>query len=154
MSRKKTIDPALVESISKNIFCVMPLLRKRPLHMDVIQSKHDIPLSHVQVLSMLNEAGSMSVSEISQRLGIAKPNLTPLVDRLIENDYVDRIRDTRDRRIVNVVILENGRQKLHDIEDTISLQITEWTQALTVSDFRELAQSLDALKRILSQLQQ
>lgn len=154
MSRKKTIDPSLVESIARNIFSVMPLLRKRPLHMDVIQNEHGIPLSHVQVLSMLNESGSMSVSEISHRLGIAKPNITPLVDRLIENGYVDRIRDTNDRRIVNVVILPDGRQKLLSIEETICGQVSEWAQNLSAADFRELAESLESLKRILSRLQQ
>ena len=65
MSRKKVIDPTLVDGISKDLFCVTPLLRKKLLHMDVIQNECGIPLSHVQVLSMLDESGSMSVSEIS-----------------------------------------------------------------------------------------
>lgn len=153
MSRKKTIDPMLVESISRNIFSVMPLLRKRLLHMDAIQSEHGIPLSHVQVLSMLNESGSMSVSEISHRLGIAKPNITPLVDRLIESGFVDRIRDTQDRRVVNIVILEAGREKLGAIQKTIGAQVVEWGQDLSASDFKLLADSLESLKRVLSQMQ-
>ena len=62
MSRRKSLDPAVIESIAQNIFNVMPLLRKRLLHMDLIQSENGIPLSHVQVLSMLYESGSMSVS--------------------------------------------------------------------------------------------
>ena len=67
MRRKKAIAPAQLESISRNLFSVMPLLRKRLLHLDVLQTEHGIPLSHVQVLSMLQENGSMSVSEISQQ---------------------------------------------------------------------------------------
>lgn len=153
MSRKKTLDPVVIESISQNIFSVMPLLRKRLLHMDIIQSEHGIPLSHVQVLSMLNETGSISVSEISYRLGIAKPNITPLVDRLIEEHLVDRIRDTQDRRVVNVVILDSGREKLAAIRATIGDQVQEWAQNISAADFRELADSLASLTRILSQIQ-
>ncbi|MCL1964340.1 MAG: MarR family transcriptional regulator [Firmicutes bacterium] len=153
MSRKKALDPAAIESISQNIFSVMPLLRKRLLHMDVIQNEHGIPLSHVQVLSMLNETGSISVSEISHRLGIAKPNITPLVDRLIEEHLVDRIRDTQDRRVVNVVILDAGREKLSAIRATIGEQVQEWAQNISTADFRELADSLSSLTRILSQIQ-
>lgn len=152
MSRKKVIDPVMVDRISRNLFCVTPLLRKRLLHMNVIQNECGIPLSHVQVLSMLDECGSMSVSEISQRLGIAKPNITPLVDRLLENHYVDRIRDAQDRRVVNIVILDAGREKLHSIHETVSEQVCEWGQQLSASDFHKLAQSLDTLKRVLSQL--
>ena len=153
MSRRKSLDPAVIESIAQNIFNVMPLLRQRLLHMDVIQSEHGIPLSHVQVLSMLNETGSMSVSEISHRLGIAKPNITPLVDRLIEEKLVDRIRDTQDRRVVNVVILEAGREKLAAIRATIGEQVQEWAQNISAADFRELADALSSLTRILSNVQ-
>ncbi len=153
MSRKKALDPSIIENISQNIFNVMPLLRKRLLHMDVIQNEHGIPLSHVQVLSMLNESGSMSVSEISHRLGIAKPNITPLVDRLIEDQLVDRIRDTQDRRVVNVVILENGKQKLAAIRSTIGEQVQDWAQNISAADFRELSDALQSLTRILTQIQ-
>lgn len=153
MSRKKTVDPAVIESISQNIFMVLPLLRKRMLHMDAIHGEHGIPLSHVQVLSMLSETGSMSVSEISHRLGIAKPNITPLVDRLIEDKLVDRIRDTQDRRVVNVVILDAGQQKLDAIRAGIGEQVQEWAQNISAADFRELAESLQSLTRILSQIQ-
>lgn len=154
MSRKKTVDPAVIESISQNIFTVLPLLRKRLLHMDVVHGDHGIPLSHIQVLSMLDETGSMSVSEISQRLGIAKPNITPLVDRLIEDKYVDRIRDTQDRRVVNVIILDAGREKLSSIRANIGDQVQEWAQVLSTADFRELSDSLQSLTRILAQIQQ
>lgn len=153
MSRKKPLDPAVIESISQNIFNVMPLLRKRLLHMDIIQAQHGIPLSHVQVLSMLSETGSMSVSEISTRLGIAKPNITPLVDRLIEDALVDRIRDTNDRRVVNVIILDAGREKLAAIRGTIGDQVQDWGAGISSADFKELSDALSSLTRILSQIQ-
>lgn len=153
MSRKKNIDQATIDSISQNIFTVLPLLRKRLLHMDAIQGEHGIPLSHVQVLSMLSETGSMSVTEISQRLGIAKPNITPLVDRLIEEKLVDRIRDTQDRRVVNVVIMDAGREKLAAIRSSIGDQVQDWAQNVPAADFRELGESLASLTRILSQFQ-
>lgn len=153
MSRKKAVDTTVIESISQNIFTVLPLLRKRLLHMDVIHGEHGIPLSHIQVLTMLNETGSMSVSEISHRLGIAKPNITPLVDRLIEEKLVDRIRDTQDRRVVNVVILPAGQEKLNQIRKNIGEQVQEWAQHISAADFRELADALSSLTRILAEIQ-
>ena len=119
-------DEKTVEQIAANIFHVMPLLRKRLLRLDVVQAQHGIPLSHAQVLAMLSENKSMSVSEISRRLGIAKPNITPLVDRLIASDLVDRVRDTGDRRVVNVVIQPAGVQKLAAIQKSIANQVRPW----------------------------
>lgn len=151
MSKRKTVDPAILDSISQNIFCILPLLRKRLLHIDVIQNEHGIPFSHVQVLCMLEQTGSMSVSEISSRLGIAKPNITPLVDRLISSQYVDRVRDAQDRRVVNIIILEKGQQKLEAIQKTVGEQIWDWAQNISATDFRELSICLQSISRILSQ---
>jgi DNA-binding MarR family transcriptional regulator len=149
-SPNQNIDPELVDRVARNIFAALPLLRKRLLHMDTIQAEHGIPLSHVQVLSMLSETGSMSVSEISRRLGIAKPNITPLVDRLIEVGLVDRQRDTVDRRVVNVVIMPEGEEKLNAIHNTIVQQVQEWCQDVPERDFVELSDALMTITRVLN----
>lgn len=150
MPKKKTVDPQMIDSVAKNMFHALPLLRKRLLHMDSIQAEHGIPLSHVQVLTMLNEQESLSVSEISRRLGIAKPNITPLVDRLLEMGLVDRRRDENDRRVVNIVILPQGMEKLVAIRGSIAYYLQEQADQLSVNEFKELADSLESITRILS----
>lgn len=152
MTKKRTIDPAMIDSVAQNMFYVLPLIKKRLLHMDLVQREHGTPLSHVQVLAMLYDAGTMSVSEISRRLGIAKPNITPLVDRLYACGYVDRQHDENDRRVVNIVLLPAGEEKLNAIRETISNQIQLQTEHLTLSEFRELNESLSNVVRILSSL--
>ena len=152
MTKKRTIDPAMIDSVAQNMFHVLPLLKKRLMHMDMVQKEHGTPLSHVQVLAMLQDAGTMSVSEISRRLGIAKPNITPLVDRLFECGYVDRQHDDNDRRVVNIVLMPAGSEKLAAIRATISRQIQAQSEDLSVSEFRELNDSLSSIVRILSSL--
>ena len=150
MSGQKNISPELIDKVARNIFGVLPLLRKRLLHIDAIQSEHGIPLSHVQVLSMLSETGSMSVSEISRKLGIAKPNITPLVDKLVEIGLVDRKRDTDDRRVVNIVVLPEGRRKLDAIHKTIVEQVDEWSRSVLPSDYADLSNALETITRVLN----
>lgn len=152
MTKKRTIDPAMIDNVAQNMFHILPLIKKRLLHMDLVQREHGTPLSHVQVLAMLNDVGTMSVSEISRRLGIAKPNITPLVDRLYECGYVDRQHDENDRRVVNIVLLDAGKEKLAAIRATISRQIQLQVDGLSVSEFRELNESLSSVVRILSSL--
>lgn len=152
MTKKRTIDPTTIDHVAQNMFHVLPLIKKRLLHMDLVQREHGTPLSHVQVLAMLQDVGTMSVSEISRRLGIAKPNITPLVDRLFESGYVDRQHDENDRRVVNIVLLPAGEEKLAAIRATISRQIQAQVEGLSVSEFRELDESLASVVRILSSL--
>ncbi|MDO5298910.1 MAG: MarR family transcriptional regulator [Clostridia bacterium] len=152
MTKKRTIDPNMIDSVAQNMFHVLPLIKKRLLHMDLVQKEHGTPLSHVQVLAMLQDAGTMSVSEISRRLGIAKPNITPLVDRLYAAGYVDRQHDENDRRVVNIVLLPAGEEKLAAIRATIARQIQVQSEDLSVSEFRELNDALASVVRILSSL--
>ena len=152
MPKRKTIDPQLVSGIARNMLCVLPLLRKRLLRMDAVQAKHSIPLSHVQVLALLGDGYPLSVSDISQRLSIAKPNITPLVDRLLMRGYVSRQRDDNDHRVINILITEAGSEMLADIHETIAEQIRLQTDHLSAADFKELAEALDSVTRILSTL--
>ena len=153
MTKKRTIDPAMIDSVAQNMLHVLPLIKKRLLHMDLVQKEHGTPLSHVQVLAMLQDAGTMSVSEISRRLGIAKPNITPLVDRLFESGYVDRQHDENDRRVVNIVLLPAGEEKLAGIRETIVRQVMRWTGNIPEKDFFELEHALQVISSVLSSAQ-
>lgn len=141
-----------VERIAQGIFQAQPMLKKRLVKLSAIQSEQGIPLSHVQVLAMLEEVGSMSVSDISRRFGIAKPNITPLVDRLVSAGLVDRVRSESDRRVVNIVILEEGRKRLQQIQDALNEHVNSWQNALTAEDFERLACALEDIIMILGKI--
>jgi DNA-binding MarR family transcriptional regulator len=152
MSKKHVTDPTLADSISVNMLKLMPLLKKRLLHMENVQRIHGTPMSHVQVLSMLDETGRMTISELSRRLGIAKPNITPLIDKLYEAGYVDRQHGDNDRRVVNIVILDAGREKLAAILQTISENVQQQVEVLSAADYKELESSMNSIVRILNDL--
>ncbi len=144
------LDPAVVENIATQIFQALPMLRKRIQKFDMMNADHAMPLSHVQVLAVLEEEGSMTVSEISRRFNIAKPNITPLVDRLSADGLVERQRSTLDRRVVNIAILDAGRERLRQTQESINRMITGWSDRITPEEFKELSDALDSLIRILS----
>ncbi len=140
------------EVITDNIFQVIPLLKKRLSHISAFQSENGLPLSHFQVLSLLNERGSMSVSEISEYFDIAKPNITPLVDRLVNAGLVDRVRSTTDRRVVFIVILEEGRKRLTSIRQLLGENVEAWKGALTDEEFDRLAGALSDIVSLLGKI--
>ena len=141
-----------LEMIAENIFQVIPLLKKRLAHISAFQSKYGLPLSHFQVLSLLEERGSMSVSEISEYFDIAKPSITPLVDRLVNAGLVDRVRSTTDRRVVFIVILDEGRERLKTIREMLVTNVEEWKRSLTDEEFRLLAESMSNVVTFLKKI--
>ena len=152
MENREGIRNSVIDSITKNIFQAMSLLKKRVVRFNTLQAEHGIPLSHVQVLSLLNEVDSLTISEISQKFDIAKPNITPLVDRMIAAGLVDRVHSSADRRVVNVVILPAGRQKLMDIQASLNANVLEWGKELSAEEFEKLAQALETVSDILGKV--
>lgn len=74
------------------------------------------------VLRILAGAGKegRQCHEISERLLTRVPDVTRLIDRLKEKGLVDRIRSDRDRRVVHVVITDEGRALVKRLEQPVA----------------------------------
>ncbi len=144
MAKNWTEDGMLVDAITGNLFEALPLLPKRLVRVDAITRKFDMPFSHVQILCMLAE-GSMTIGDISRSLGIAKPNITPLLDNLAERELLERVRSTKDRRIVNVELLPAGVQMAADIKAAMAEQVAEWPDSIGSNDAKKLNNALACL---------
>jgi len=94
----------------------------------------------------------MSVSEISEYFDIAKPNITPLVDRLVNAGFVDRVRSTTDRRVVFIVILDEGRNRLKTIRSLLSENVEGWKKSLSDEEFERLGMALSDVVKLLEKV--
>lgn len=144
MARNWTGDTALVDSITGNLFEALPMLPKRLVRVDQITREFEMPFSHVQILVMLS-GGSMTIGEISSSLGIAKPNITPLLDNLRERGLLERVRSNTDRRIVNVSLLPAGEEMAQRIRANIAGQVKEWAELFNQSEAKRLNNALACL---------
>ena len=140
---------AALEHLYDMLFQAWPLMRRKLQPSSAQQAEFGMPLSHVQVLVMLDHRGSLSITEISNSFGIAKPNITPLVDRLIEEGLVMRERNSADRRVVNVVICEKGRERLADIYRDLCDNLFDWTRTLSQEDMTAFNEALETIVRLL-----
>lgn len=141
MAKQWTEDAALLESISKNLYEALPLLPKRLVKVDAITREFGMPFSHVQILCLLSQ-GEMSIGEISARLGIAKPNITPLLDTLTSRGLLERCRSNADRRIVNVRLTQEGIESAGKLQENIGQQVQMWPEAFNRSDIKRLNNAL------------
>lgn len=61
---------------------------------------------------ILHKRGSLAMQELAASLDVAPPTVTGLVKRLLEQGYVQRVRDESDWRTVRVELTEEGRKAL------------------------------------------
>lgn len=138
------------EKLSWQILTVAPLLKKRLFRPDFEQGANQLPLSYAQVLATLNIEESMTVTEISERFDIAKPNITPLIDRMIEAGYVKRVRNSTDRRVVQVFILDKGCEKVAEMVESLKETVQGWSKSITDEDMVRVTDAIDVIRSILA----
>ena len=144
MAKSWNTDTALIEAVSDNLFSALPLLPKRLVRVEAIMKELDMPFSHIQILCMLHE-GPMSIGEISRQLGIAKPNITPLLDHLDHRSMLTRERSEADRRVVMVQLLSEGEAAAARIRNEIGSQVGTWPEDFSYSDIKRLNNALALL---------
>ena len=138
------------EKLAWQILTVAPVLKKRLFRPDFDQGANQLPLSYAQVLATLDIEESMTVSEISERFDIAKPNITPLIDRMIEAGYVKRVRNSTDRRVVHVIILEKGREKVREMVASLTNTVQGWSKTMTEEEIHKVTDAIEEIRSILA----
>jgi DNA-binding MarR family transcriptional regulator len=111
------MDKLKIDLIAENIISVYPLLYKtisRP-----IKHQSSMTPGGMFVMGSLKRHGLLSMSDIGKCLAMPKPHVTLIIDRLIEEQYVERQNDPNDRRIINVSITEKGIQIFDEIKATL-----------------------------------
>ena len=147
MPKSWTTDSALVDSIAQNLCEAVVLLPKQLLHVDELTRGFGMPFSHVQILVMLSK-GDITIGDISTTLGIAKPNITPLLDSLSERGLVQRIRGAGDKRIVNVHLTEDGEKILEQMRAAVASQVAGWEEDCNRSEIKQMNNALAFLLQI------
>jgi MarR family transcriptional regulator, organic hydroperoxide resistance regulator len=69
--------------------------------------------SQLKAMSAFHEDRRYSMSELCKIANVKMPCMTDVVDRLVAEGFVERIRDTDDRRVVKVQLTDSGK-KAHD----------------------------------------
>lgn len=113
----------------------------------------ELPKNQSMVLGVLYEEKSLPISEIGKKLEISKPQMTVIIDKLIEEDLVERIPDKKDRRVINVNLTTKGKKHLHkmylSLRDNIKLKLL----SLSKEDILTLSNSLQTARSILKKME-
>ncbi|KXG43010.1 MarR family winged helix-turn-helix transcriptional regulator [Tepidibacillus decaturensis] len=77
----------------------------------------DFPITPPQFVALqwLNEEGDMTIGELSNKMFLAFSTTTDLIDRMEKNHLVERVRNQKDRRVVQIHLLEKGKQIISDV---------------------------------------
>ncbi len=136
-----------IDLIADNLISIHPLLYKsisKPL-------KHQFPITPggMFVMGSLKRHGTQSMSDIGKCLSMPKPHVTVIVDKLIEEELVERQSDPNDRRIVNILLTQKGVEEFDSIKKDLSENLKIKLSKLSEQEQEILAIASQQMKEIL-----
>ena len=75
-----------------------------------------ISSTQLHVLFMLLSDGPTTMGRLAESLNVSLPNVTGIVDRMVENGLVERTRAGDDRRVVTVSATAAGRNTVEEMD--------------------------------------
>jgi DNA-binding MarR family transcriptional regulator len=147
----------ILERTASDLLSVPPLIfrgvRRKLLKAALDSVNIDISPLHFEIMRLVKEEGTLHITEIGERLQVARAQMTHLIDKLVELEMVQRQADSADRRVTNIVLTAKGRAFLEEHGGNIWKATKEILSGLTDEELAELSASLERLRDILSRLQ-
>lgn len=120
------------------------------LHSQKLIKKYGLTGPQLLILKELSTTPGITPSALARRLSISQATVTSMIDRLARKGYVQRVRDTEDKRKVRIRLCE---QSLQIIEQNPSIMqedfieefenLKPWEQTLILSSLQRIAELMN-----------
>lgn len=138
-----------LKAASDELYSLLLYLNRRVFNHEDIIKRLSIPPSHAKVIFYLIHSKNASVSEIAKDLSISKSNMTPIIDKLIKEGFVERFPDPDDRRVIRVAITEKGHEFSIEQRKFAKKNLREKLSSLSSEDLSQIENITKNLNEIL-----
>jgi DNA-binding MarR family transcriptional regulator len=142
-----TVKQTEIDHILEDLFTVMPLLHRKLLRMDLGGVTGEFTRVHLGILGRLH-MGSITASELAHDIKLPRPQISHVIDQLVTAGLVEREPDTKDRRVINLLLTEKGIAKFQEMKQKVNDNIKTELSVLTSKELQEMSEALETLGRI------
>jgi DNA-binding MarR family transcriptional regulator len=75
-----------------------------------------LTMAQLRLMHLVHLSDQQTITELAEQMQVRKPTITGLTDRLIKHKLIRRVNDRADRRVVRIVLTNEGRRVLSEIE--------------------------------------
>ncbi|SPF51710.1 conserved hypothetical protein [Candidatus Desulfosporosinus infrequens] len=140
------------EDIVKNLIELLPLFQAKVIKPVLQVSKHSISPLQFHVIKVINEKKSINMTDLANEMMISKPQLTPIIDKLIKKSYLTRENAKEDRRIINISLTKLGKDMFEQRNEHINKMITQRIGTLPTDDQEKLNAAIIMMINIIAKL--
>ena len=103
-------------------------------------------MEHYQILGILEHHNNLPISEIGKKLLISKPNMTSHIDKLVLEGMVERIPNTKDRRVIKILITQKGHDYIKESRKWVNKNIKNNLSPLNSEELEQMYTCIETLK--------
>lgn len=146
----------ILEKVAADLLSIPPLIfreiRRKLIKTTLADIDAGITPHHVEIIRLLEKEGKLHVTEIGDRLQIARAQMTKLIDKLVDLELVERQTDVADRRTCIITLSLRGKVVLEEHRASIMNAIRETMGQLSDEDLQDLSDTLRRLQDTLAKL--
>jgi len=134
------MDEELVGRLRYSVTRLARLLRQ--------QDQSGLSPTTTAMLAAIGRDGPITLGELAAHEQVAPPTITKSVDKLESAGFVERLRDTADRRVCRVTLTTTGRKQLDTNRSRRTAWLARQLRALPDDDLATLAAAVEVLERL------
>ncbi len=147
MAKESFLD---IESFACEVAGIVPELIKGMFRLkpDTL-GRGKVTVPQFLALDLILQKGRLKMRDIAEGLNVSLPAATGIIERLYKMNMVERVYDSRDRRVVRIKLTLKGRKAAVDIRNSRKQAIKEVFGKLTPRERRDYLNILRKIKDIL-----
>ena len=150
-----------IDHIPNNLYILLLSLNRRVFNPNDALKSLNLPSSHAKVLFYLIHNGANPISKVAKDLSISKPNMTPIIDKLVNDGYVERYCDDNDRRVILIQTTPKALEFLNtksacnlfkSLEAQVKNNIYNKIKVLDEAELNLLSESIDNILNLIPKI--
>jgi DNA-binding MarR family transcriptional regulator len=131
------------------IFSIRRLMQAGEMYTKELGKKYQVSAPQLYCLLALNDHGPLPPSQIARYILVKSSTVTGIVDRLEQKGLVQRVRNSRDRRVINIELTDGGRALAQNAPPPIQRTIMDGLKRVSDERLNEITSGLKLLTDML-----
>lgn len=139
----------LQDLVREIIYQIRRLMQAGELYTKELSKTYQVSAPQLHCLLALYEHGPLPPSQIARHIMVKSSTVTGIIDRLEQKGLVTRLRDSPDRRVINIELTETGMRLSQNAPPPIQHKIVDGLTRLPEGEIEQIILSLSKLTRML-----
>ena len=149
MPSERTDPKTSHDLVREIIYQIRRLMQAGELYTKELSKTYQVSAPQLHCLLALYEHGPLPPSQIARHIMVKSSTVTGIIDRLEQKGLVTRLRDSPDRRVINIELTETGMRLAQNAPPPIQHKIVDGLKRLPEGEIEQIILSLSKLTRML-----